>query len=76
MKCRAAAAVICLFLVLTDARRVDAYIDPGSGSYILQLLIAMFFGALFALKVYCKKMKSFFRGSRRERNENREQKRN
>lgn len=35
-----------------------AYLDPGTGSYILQILIAVFFGTLFALKRYWHQVKS------------------
>lgn len=35
------------------------YLDPGSGSYIFQLLIAALFGALFLLKVYWRRLKAF-----------------
>jgi hypothetical protein len=38
----------------------QAYLDPGSGSFILQLLIAALFGALFLVKVYWGKIKAFF----------------
>ncbi len=37
-----------------------AYLDPGSGSFILQLLVAALFGALFLVKVYWGKIKTFF----------------
>ncbi len=37
-----------------------AYIDPGTGSYMLQLLIASLVGMLFALKIYWLKIKTFF----------------
>ncbi len=44
-----------------------AYLDPGSGSYLLQLLIAALLGAAFALRMYWGRIKSFFRrGSDRE----------
>ena len=37
-----------------------AYVDPGSGSYILQLVIASLLGALFAIKLSWIKVKTFF----------------
>ncbi len=47
--------------------RPFAYLDPGSGSYLLQLLIAGLLGGLFALRMYWGRIKSFFRrGSDRE----------
>jgi len=39
---------------------LNAYIDPGSGSYILQLLIAGALGGLYAIKVFWSQIKSFF----------------
>ena len=36
-----------------------AYIDPGSGSFILQALIATLAGALVAVNIYWRKIKSF-----------------
>ncbi|MFP3854757.1 MAG: hypothetical protein ACLFWD_10755 [Anaerolineales bacterium] len=38
----------------------DAYLDPGSGSYLLQLLIAGAMGALLMLRIYWGKVKGFF----------------
>jgi len=39
---------------------LNLYLDPGSGSYLLQLLIAAALGALFALRLYWKRVKGFF----------------
>ncbi|MEI8132527.1 MAG: hypothetical protein WCG34_08840 [Leptolinea sp.] len=36
------------------------YLDPGSGSFILQVLLASLLGAAFAIKVYWAKIKSIF----------------
>lgn len=38
-----------------------AYLDPGTGSYIFQFLIAFFFGAIFALKLFWKNIKETIR---------------
>lgn len=37
-----------------------AYLDPGTGSYFLQMLIGIFIGIAFAVKIYWAKIKSFF----------------
>jgi hypothetical protein len=37
-----------------------AYLDPGSGSFILQLLLAALLGAAFLVKAYWGKIKAFF----------------
>lgn len=39
-----------------------AYLDPGTGSYIFQLIIAGTVGLLFAVKVYWRRIKGFFTG--------------
>jgi len=41
--------------------RPQAYLDPGSGSYFVQLLLASLMGALFVLGVYRRKVTDFFR---------------
>ncbi len=45
-----------LFFILTD--HAHAYIDPGTGSYVLQLIIAGLLGAAFAVKIYWKRIKA------------------
>lgn len=42
--------------------RVYGYIDPGTGSYIFQILIAAFVAVSFAVKVYWNKIKKFVGG--------------
>jgi hypothetical protein len=37
-----------------------SYIDLGSGSYIIQLILAAFVGISFSLKIYWKKIKARF----------------
>lgn len=39
----------------------DAYLDPGSGSFILQLLIASLVGAAFIIKTYWRRINGYFR---------------
>ncbi len=38
-----------------------AYLDPGTGSYFFQLLIASALGALFFIKQWGRKVTGFFR---------------
>ncbi len=38
------------------------YLDPGSGSFILQIVIAAVLGGAYAVKVYWKKIKKLFTG--------------
>ncbi len=51
--------MITIFLL--PLARQQAYLDPGSGSYFVQLLLASLMGALFVLGVYRKKVTDFFR---------------
>jgi hypothetical protein len=48
---------LILFIFPTTAQ---AYLDPGTGSYILQLLAAGIFAGLFAVKIFWQKIRSFF----------------
>lgn len=59
----ASLAVVCSWaagasLLLTAP--AQAYIDPGSGSMFLQLLLAAIAGGLWTLKVYWRRLKDFF----------------
>ena len=40
-----------------------AYIDPGTGSYLVQVVIAGLLGVLFSLKIYWARIKTFLKGS-------------
>jgi hypothetical protein len=48
---------------LAPIMRPQAYLDPGSGSFLIQLLIAGLVGAGFIIKAYWKKIKGFFNRS-------------
>ncbi|OGO28812.1 MAG: hypothetical protein A2136_11420 [Chloroflexi bacterium RBG_16_54_11] len=54
--------------LLSPILRPQAYLDPGSGSFLVQLLIAAVVGAGFLIKAYWKKIKSLFTrsGSKKE----------
>jgi hypothetical protein len=40
--------------------RPTAYLDPGSGSYLLQLLIAAILGGALAVRMYWGRIKTIF----------------
>ncbi|MBR9859233.1 hypothetical protein GYB22_00480 [bacterium] len=40
-----------------------AYLDPGSGSYILQMIIAGVLGGFYAIKLYWNKIINFIKGN-------------
>ncbi len=39
-----------------------AYLDPGTGSYILQMALAAVLGSLFAIKMFWKRIVEFLKG--------------
>jgi len=45
--------------LLISPQAAFAYLDPGTGSYILQILIAGILGASFAVKIFWGKIKTF-----------------
>jgi hypothetical protein len=45
------------------AKAAAAYIDPGTGSYVLQIAIAFLVGLAFSVKVFWKKISAFLRKS-------------
>jgi len=51
-------------LHLTMASEAAAYIDPGSGSFFVQMLLAGLLGAGMVIKTYWQRIKSFFTGSK------------
>ncbi len=57
-----------IFEVLTPLARERAYLDPGSGSILLQMVIAAALGAAFAVKVYWKRIKGAL--SKKKSNDN------
>jgi hypothetical protein len=56
----AAALVAALLLLAPDT--AHAYLDPGTGSYVLQMIIAGVLGAAFAVKMYWFRIKRFVAG--------------
>jgi hypothetical protein len=44
----------------------ELYLDPGSGSFLIQLIAAGIVGGGFIVKIYWKKIKSFFTGKKDE----------
>jgi hypothetical protein len=50
-----------IFLFFIFARSAQAYVDPGTGSYIFQLLAAGLLSSLFFIKTLTRSIKLFFR---------------
>jgi hypothetical protein len=51
---------LAICAILATSGSVYAYIDPGTGSYILQIVIAGLVGAAFTLKIFWKRILIFF----------------
>jgi hypothetical protein len=71
MKARKCIPIVLVVLSLgiffpTDAH---AYLDPGTGSYVLQLALAALVGALFAIRMFWGRIKVLF-GNLLSRQEN------
>jgi hypothetical protein len=49
------------------------YIDPGSGSYFLQVIIAALLGAAFWIKMSWHRIKAFFSGTKMKQGEEKEE---
>ena len=49
-----------LLVCLIALQPAHAYLDPGTGSFLLQMLIAGVMGAMFTIKMYWTKVKLFF----------------
>lgn len=52
-------AVVLQIFLLILAPRAYCYLDPGTGSYFFQILVAGLFGALYAAKIFSKNIKEF-----------------
>jgi hypothetical protein len=49
------------------------YIDPGSGSYMLQMIIAAVLGVSFFFKNFWLNIKAFFTGKRSKKEDDKDQ---
>lgn len=52
---------LTLFIFLATPQFVYAYLDPGSGSYIIQILVSFFAIALVSLRFFFGRIIFFFR---------------
>ena len=50
--------IACLVLFLIVTQSASAYVDPGLGSYVVQMAIAGVVSALYAMKLFWKKVVS------------------
>ena len=52
----------CVLVLLVYETSAHAYLDPGSGSYIFQLIIAGFLGIAFTVKMFWRRISAFLAG--------------
>ena len=52
---------VVLVLLLGSEQPADAYVDPGSASYVFQLLVGTVLGALFMLRMGWERVKTAVR---------------
>lgn len=56
--------LLVLYLVWVSEARADAYLDPGSGSMLVQLLLGGVAGAAVIMKLGWERFKDIFRSSK------------
>jgi len=64
-----ASILIALYFVWVSETQVDAYLDPGSGSMLVQLLLGGVAGAAVIMKLGWERFKDMFRSTRAARGE-------
>ena len=68
------ASLITLLLLIITEQQADAYLDPGSGSLVFQVIIGTLLAGLLTLRIFYERIKYFivhglFRRRRSEGNE-------
>ncbi|MHC4714975.1 MAG: hypothetical protein ACYTAN_17170 [Planctomycetota bacterium] len=58
--------ILAAILALSLQASAHAYLDPGTGSYILMMLISGVVGGAYAVKLYWKRISAFFSGKSSE----------
>jgi len=53
-------SLIVLFYIIAP-NRIYAYLDAGTGSYIIQIIIAVAIGGAFGIKIFWRKIYGFFK---------------
>lgn len=54
--------ILILALFILSTKEAHAYLDPGTGSYILQILIAGILGGLVAIRAFWSNIRTFVKG--------------
>ena len=64
-----AVSLIALYYYIAP-NRIYAYIDAGTGSYIIQIIIAFAAGGIFVIKIFWRKILGFFKNLHIKRKKN------
>lgn len=56
----ASTITMTIFILLLSEKNAGAYIDPGTGSMIVQAVIGAIVGSAVAIKIFWKRIKYFF----------------
>ncbi len=76
MRIKSKWAILCfvfLFvLVIFPPRSAHAYIDPGTGSYILQIVIAGIAAGAFAIKMFWRRIRALFSSNKTQEDSDQE----
>lgn len=59
------AVLFCLFA----PQDAHAYLNPGAGSYVIEVMIAMAVGGIFLIKLWWRKFKDIFTRRKNEKND-------
>ena len=51
--------ILALFALSIFPSVAFAYLDPGTGSYLFQVLVGAFLGGLFAIKMFWRNIRTF-----------------
>jgi hypothetical protein len=60
--------ILIVFSLLFIPIPVSAYLDPGFGSMVWQMIAAVVFGITFAMKIYWQKIRNYFSGNKKPGN--------
>jgi hypothetical protein len=75
MRIKSKWAILCtvfLFVLVIFPPSAHAYIDPGTGSYILQIVIAGIAAGAFAIKMFWRRIRALFSGSKTQEDSDQE----
>jgi hypothetical protein len=66
MKSLVSSGAVCTILLLGFPSRADAYLDPATGSIVLQVVMGGILAALAATKLYWNRLRLLFRRDKKQ----------